>query len=253
MSVWKRRTWLMASSGPPPENTTAPLSPRKPYRRLSPSAPIAQTIGFALPSVVVTIGEPRPTYGDQGERAKQLREYLGPGDLIVFYAGLADIRAASGLVYALIGLLVVDDFRLAADVPPPGRDVNAHSRRVLAPGAQDIVVAGLPGVSGRLRHCLPIGEYRDRAYRVRRDLWEEWGGLSVKDGYLQRSARLPRFLDAKRFRRWLDAQKPIAHSSKQLEPATGATLFLQIDDGQRRGTVCPRRRALAGDLQADDP
>jgi hypothetical protein len=33
-----------------------------------------------------------------------------------------------------------------------------------------------------------------------------WGGLSVKDGYLQRSARLPKFKDAGRFYRWLLAQ-----------------------------------------------
>ena len=66
---------------------------------------------------------------------------------------------------------------------------------------------GRVGSSGRLQRCLPIGEYRDRAYRVRRDLLEEWGGLSVKDGYLQRSARLPRFLDAPRFMDWLESQR----------------------------------------------
>lgn len=148
------------------------------------------------------------TYGDQGERAKQLAAHLGPGDLIVFYAGLADISVASRLIYAVIGLMVVDNLYLAGDLPPPERDFNAHSRRILAPGAQDIVVAGRPDVSGRLRRCLPIGEYRERAYRVRRDLLKEWGGLSVKDGYLQRSARLPRLLDPKRFLQWLDAQSP---------------------------------------------
>src|SRR5581483_8090415 len=35
--------------------------PRKPCRRLSPSAPAIQTIGFELPSVVVTIGAARPS------------------------------------------------------------------------------------------------------------------------------------------------------------------------------------------------
>ncbi len=68
---------------------------------------------------------------------------------------------------------------------------------------------GRVGSSGRLQRCLPIGEYRDRAYRVRRDLLEEWGGLSVKDGYLQRSARLPRFLDPHRFMGWLESQRPV--------------------------------------------
>ena len=148
------------------------------------------------------------TYGDQGERAKQIRSSLGRDDLILFYAGLADVRGATRLVYALIGLLVVEEIVPAVDVPPEQWDCNAHCRR-LAPGASDIVVRGRAGSSGRLRRCLPIGEYRDRAYRVRRDLLVEWGGLSVKDGYLQRSARLPRFLDPHRFMAWLESQGPV--------------------------------------------
>ena len=149
------------------------------------------------------------TYGDKGERAKQLRAGLGRGDAILFYAGLADVRGASRLVYALVGLLIVEEIVAAADVPREQWDSNAHCRRVLADGASDIVVRGRAGGSGRLQRCLPIGEYRDRAYRVRRDLLDEWGGLSVKDGYLQRSARLPRFLDAPRFMRWFESQGPV--------------------------------------------
>ena len=148
------------------------------------------------------------TYGDKGERAKQLRAGLGRGDAILFYAGLADVRGASRLVYALVGLLIVEEIVAAADVPREQWDSNAHCRRVLADGASDIVVRGRAGGSGRLQRCLPIGEYRDRAYRVRRDLLDEWGGLSVKDGYLQRSARLPRFLDAPRFMGWFESQRP---------------------------------------------
>lgn len=149
------------------------------------------------------------TYGDSGERAKQLRANLRGGDLIVFYAALADTSgAAQQLVYALIGLFVVKDLVRAIEVPPAQRDTNAHSRRILAPDAADVVVRGRSRVSGRFRRCIPIGEYRDRAYRVRRDLLRQWGGLSVKDGYLQRSGRLPRFLDAGRFMRWLEGQGP---------------------------------------------
>ena len=151
----------------------------------------------------------RLTYGDQGERAKQLHRQLQAGDLIVFYAGLADIQGAERLVYALVGLFVVDKFVLAVDVPKAERDINAHTRRILKPGARDLIAHGRPGVSGRFQHCLPIGEYRDRAYRVRPDLVDQWGGLSVKDGYLQRSARLPRFLDSQRFLRWIERQKPV--------------------------------------------
>jgi hypothetical protein len=149
------------------------------------------------------------TYGDQGERAKQLQANLRPGDLILFYAGLADIHNSSRLVYAVIGLFVVEDFVVPAEVPPNERDINAHTRRVLKPNATDLIVRGRPNVSGRLAHCIPIGEYRDRAYRVRRDILEAWGDLSVKDGYLQRSARLPRLLDPPRFIRWLTSQKPV--------------------------------------------
>jgi hypothetical protein len=146
------------------------------------------------------------TYGDQGERAKQLRDNLGPGDLVVFYAGLADNSGAAGLVYALIGLFVVERFVLAVNISDKDRDLNAHSRRVLARDAQDVIVCAQKSKSGRFDRCLPIGEFRDRAYRVKRDILEAWGGLSVKDGYIQRSARLPRFLDAGRFLRWLERQ-----------------------------------------------
>jgi hypothetical protein len=146
------------------------------------------------------------TYGDQGERAKQLCAQLRPDDLIVFYSGLADTQPAKHLIYAVIGLMFVERLYRAAGVPASERDANAHSRRILAESAQDIVVVGNRNTSGRLRRCLLVGEYRDRAYRVRRELLDAWGGLSVKDGYLQRSARLPRFLNPDRFLRWFAAQ-----------------------------------------------
>jgi hypothetical protein len=141
------------------------------------------------------------TYGDQGARAEQLRAKLKRGDVIVFYSGLADSRGGTHLVYAIIGLFVVNEIIPATSVPTAARDTNAHSRRILGEGSQDVIVQARPGVSGRLARCLPIGEWRDRAYRVQRDVLEAWGGLSVKNGYLQRSARLPEFLDAQRFRR----------------------------------------------------
>jgi hypothetical protein len=148
------------------------------------------------------------TYGDQGARARQLRANLRCGDLVVFYAALADVGAKRRLIYAIIGLFVVENSLLAAEVRSEDRDINAHSRRVLKPGATDWIVRGQPGVSGRLVRCVPIGEYRDRAYRVRQDILTAWGGLSVKNGYLQRSARLPRFLYPSQFLRWFEMQKP---------------------------------------------
>jgi hypothetical protein len=69
-------------------------------------------------------------------------------------------------------------------------------------------VRAKPAVSGRLRRCIPSGEFRDRAYRVRSELLKAWGGLDISDGYIQRSARLPAFRNAAKFYRWFLAQKP---------------------------------------------
>jgi uncharacterized membrane protein (Fun14 family) len=149
------------------------------------------------------------TYGDQGERAKQLRDNLRIGDLIVFYAGLADRHSSNRLVYALIGIFVIEQFSLAVNVVTEDRDINAHTRRVLTSDAKDLIVRARPKVSGRLKCCLPIGEFRDRAYRVRQDILNAWGGLSVTNGYLQRSARLPRILNPERFLLWLEMQRPV--------------------------------------------
>jgi hypothetical protein len=107
-------------------------------------------------------------------------------------------------MYALIGLYVIDEIVDARLVPPERWHENAHTRRV--PVAGEIVVRARPKVSGRLRHWLPIGEFRNRAYRVRRNLLEAWGDLDVKDGFIQRSARLPEFLDAEKFYEWFLAQ-----------------------------------------------
>jgi hypothetical protein len=148
------------------------------------------------------------TYGDQGERAKQINTKLGAGDLLVFYAGMRDVKPAAQLVYALIGLFVVEEIVSAVTVPAARRHENAHTRRVLATAANDIVVRARRGVSGRLERCIPIGDYRERAYRVWPKLLTAWGGLNVKNGYLQRSARLPEFLEPQIFLNWFRAKKP---------------------------------------------
>jgi len=107
------------------------------------------------------------TYGDVGERAKQLKANLSGGDVIAFYASLRDTRQAGPLVYAIIGVFVVDEFVLAVNISPEVRHQNAHSRRVIEPANLDLIVRGRPLVSGRLAQCFPIGEFKDRAYRVR--------------------------------------------------------------------------------------
>ncbi len=148
------------------------------------------------------------TYGDQGERAKQIATRLSSGDWIVFYAGLADVGQRRKLVYALVGVYVIDRIERAVDLPPERWDCNAHGRRILPADAGDIVVHARPGISGRLARCIPIGHWRDRAYRVRPDVLDAWGGLAVRNGYLQRSARLPAFSDPPRFQAWFAAQHP---------------------------------------------
>jgi hypothetical protein len=151
------------------------------------------------------------TYGDRGEdgaRGDQIKRKLGAGDLLVFYASLADVNPNPQLVYAIIGLYVIGEPVDAVTIRPPRWDENAHTRRVLSKTAKDIVVRAKRKLSGRLKTCLPIGEFRNRAYRVTRPLLRKWGGLSVTDGYLQRSARLPEFLDAAAFYEWFKEQRP---------------------------------------------
>ena len=145
------------------------------------------------------------TYGDRRERGRQIREKLGPGDLLVFYAGLRDVGDRR-LVYALIGLLTVDAIVAARSLPPGRWAENAHTRR-LEIGETDIVVLGREGASGRFGRALEFAGFRAGAYRVDPELLVRWGGLGVRDGYVQRSARLPELARPERFVAWLEAQR----------------------------------------------
>ena len=194
-----------------PETRPIRAGMEKPYNVL---APVLSKFGVTLPGHLrarhmhLDPDFDYLSYGDQGDRATQLRTKLSQGDGIVFYSGMKDVHDSRRLVYAIIGIFVVDDIVFATDVSESAWNANAHSRRILADGAQDIVVRGNQQLSGRLERCLPFGEWRNRAYRVRLDLLEAWGGLSVKDGYLQRSARLPEFLDPGRFLDWFELKRP---------------------------------------------
>ena len=147
------------------------------------------------------------TYGDsvswRGERVAA----LVPGDFIAFYASFRPVDCAGWLVYALIGLLTVERIVRAADIRVTDLHLNARTRRA-AISPQDVVVFGTAEASGRFERAIPIGEYRGCAYRVRRDLLEAWGGLSVADGYLQRSAMPPLFRAPTQFLGWLRDQDP---------------------------------------------
>ncbi|MBI3636590.1 MAG: hypothetical protein HY216_10355 [Candidatus Rokubacteria bacterium] len=147
------------------------------------------------------------TYGDDGNRRGAGILKLSAGDLVVFYAGLRPVAACEHrLIYALVGLYVVDEIIRLPDVPIARWIENAHTRK-LRHGQSDVIVRARPRVSGRLERCIPIGELRDRAYRVRNDVLAAWGGLSVKDGYIQRSAVPPSFLSPKQFYGWFLRQQ----------------------------------------------
>ncbi|OFV97128.1 MAG: hypothetical protein A3F68_01085 [Acidobacteria bacterium RIFCSPLOWO2_12_FULL_54_10] len=146
------------------------------------------------------------TYGDRGDRRGAGISEMTESDLLVFYSGLRPIRPVKDkLIYAIVGLYVVRDVVLARNVPHDLRYQNAHTRKKEI-GDPDIVVRGKPGVSGRLERCIPIGEWRDRAYRVRKDLLKAWDGLSVRDGYIQRSAVPPTYNNSERFYDWFRRQ-----------------------------------------------
>lgn len=138
------------------------------------------------------------TYGDHGRRAAQLAD-LERNDIIVFYAGL-HAAGQHELVYALVGQLTVDRHVLAGEIKDPSLNVHAQRRPVVA---DEVVVIGSRAGSGRYVRCIPIGEFRERAYRVRRELLREWGGLSVRNGFLQRSAGFPHLLHPEKFLTWL--------------------------------------------------
>jgi len=199
-----------------------PIRPglEKPYALI---APALQPFGLPLPVHL----SPRQmhldpdfswlSYGDQGQRALQIKGSNAdgiwqPGDILVFYAGLRDIRqprhVPGALVYAIIGLFVIDSILEAPTVEQSAWDQNAHTRRLLSPDGSDIVVRARSGISGRLDRCIPIGNFRNRAYRVREELLQTWGGITSKDGYLQRSARLPRLKNPALFYAWFQNQNP---------------------------------------------
>jgi hypothetical protein len=147
------------------------------------------------------------TYGDTERRGRGLAG-LEAGDLVVFYAGLRPVSpCVHTLVYALVGLYRVGEVVRLGTVPARRWHENAHTRRA-EHRPTDVIVRADPRASGRLRACVPVGELRDRAYRLSTDVLDAWGGLSCRDGYLQRSAVPPRILDPARFLGWLERRAP---------------------------------------------
>lgn len=164
----------------------------------------------------------RLTYGDNGlRRGKGLCD-LDRDDLVVFFAGLRPTQACEHrLIYAIIGLYRVSEVVRLRDIPATRWAENAHSRK-LKQGPDDVIIRAVPGTSGRLEKAIPIGEFRDKAYRVRRDLLATWGDLSCRDGFIQRSAVPPAFQDPGRFLSWFEAQAPRLISANNPAPSVAA-------------------------------
>lgn len=138
------------------------------------------------------------TYGNRGnEKGNRFRNLI-EDDLLVFYTGFRQLPEVDGtLNYALVGLFVIQEVISADDVPRERWHENAHTRRSNR-CTNDVIVRAKAGVSGRCDHCIPIGSLhhkagggRKRAYRVREDLLEAWGGLSVRNGWIQRNGTPP--------------------------------------------------------------
>lgn len=146
------------------------------------------------------------TYGDQDSGRGVAIKSLQQGDFIAFFSSMRPIKPCEHkLLYALIGLYVVDKIRQVKELSQELRDLNVHGIRQTG-NENDWIVFADPHRSGRFRRCLPIGERRNGAYRVTEDLLHVWGALMVKDGYIQRSAKPPFFSYPERFLGWLETK-----------------------------------------------
>jgi hypothetical protein len=148
------------------------------------------------------------TYGDQGQRAKRIRTIVSESSnsFLVFYVSLRDVQTTD-LVYAITGFYWIAELVEASMVEKSRWHENAHTRRMKNNG--DVVVRAAPEKSGRLAKFIPVGRYRDRAYRIDKSILKIWGGLDVQDGYIQRSAFLPEFTNPHSFLKWFSQQNPI--------------------------------------------
>jgi hypothetical protein len=149
------------------------------------------------------------TYGDQGSgRGNRVRK-LDAGDFIAFFASfrpIPNIPCDHVLVYALYGIFFIDDIKKAKDVSSDQWHVNAHTR-IQKMNGEHLIAFADKFRSGRFRRAIPIGEYRNGAYRVSNKILDAWGDIGVKDGFIQRSVCPPWFTKPEQFLKWLDFQQ----------------------------------------------
>ena len=146
------------------------------------------------------------TYGDDAKRG---RCFNAPPEVnfVAFYSSLRSLQTGK-LVYALVGIFfLAGEPRTVDQIPAEEYLLNAHTRWSQQK-AGDIIIRGKHGESGLFDRCIEIGGRRGKGnhYRVHEHLLAEWGGLGVEDGWIHRSAVLPRFTCGRRFLDWLHKQ-----------------------------------------------
>lgn len=115
------------------------------------------------------------TYGDGGssQRGRRIVNVLHEGDFIVFYAGLRDMDTGN-LTYSIIGFYLIERIAKVRDISKADWHRNPHTDRDAPTDLprrrpDDVVVFGntKDGQTGRLYKHIPIGSYREGAWRVK--------------------------------------------------------------------------------------
>ena len=70
-----------------------------------------------------------------------------------------------------------------------------------------LVVFANPSLSGRFSTAIPLGEFRNGAYRVKKEILDLWGDIDVNDGFIQRSVCPPWFKKPEQFLKWFESQQ----------------------------------------------
>lgn len=147
------------------------------------------------------------TYGDQATGRGLRVGLLKKNDFLVFFGSFKPTSPCKHkLIYALFGIMVVDKVLRVADIPEEELSTNAHSR-VQNANKDHFVVFATPEMSGRFSKAIPIGEFRNKSYRVTNNILEAWGGIGVKDGFIQRSVNPPWFSNPDKFLEWFEHQR----------------------------------------------
>ena len=163
----------------------------------------------------LTFGEPFIKENRKLSSRGQIINQLDVGDFIAFFAAFRPTQNGYKypLAYCLFGIFHIYRKTYVKELSITERKQCAHGRRKKS--ECDLVVWANSENSGRFRQAIPIGEYRQNAYRVKQELLVEWGGVNVKNGYIQRSVRPPFFNNPQQFLDWLSRRSENSHLIRQ--------------------------------------